>query len=344
MKASLIGSSLRMVLKALVAGLAGIPTMLLSAAPIPMIPVSAGATGVQIQKALDSLPMGGGEVVLPDGIFKITRPIVLQRDGEQLRGAGPTTILRLADNANCPVIIMGEPVNDPVRIVKNLQVSHLLVDGNRSNQQREIWRLSGEGSEIRNNGVTVQGISDSVIEDVTCARCRSGGLVTTRNVRHLTVRGLTSFDNEFDGLACYQTEDSLFTDLDLHDNPCAGISLDLDFDRNIITNAVLTANDLGIFMRSSCGNEFGGISIRNSHHFGVFMAQAEEMTDDGWAPAPETECADNSFDNLIADNCGSAAFRINNLACTNNVIIHSNFNGNLHGGLSRVQPAVIAAR
>jgi len=179
---------------------------------------------------------------------------------------------------------------------------------------------------------------------VTCARCRSGGLVTTRNVRRLTVRGLTAFDNEFDGLACYQTEDSLFTKLDLHDNPGAGISLDLDFDRNVISNAVLTANDLGIFMRDSRANEFSGVSIRNSRHFGVFLAQAEELTVDGWAPEPQTECAGNSFADLIADHCGDAAFRINNLACTNNIIIHSNFAGNLHGGLSLAQPDAIAAR
>ena len=43
------------------------------------------------------------------------------------------------------------------------------------------------------------------------------------------MRNLTAFDNEFDGLACYQTRDCLFTGLYLHDNPGAGISLDLGF-------------------------------------------------------------------------------------------------------------------
>ena len=32
---------------------------------------------------------------------------------------------------------------------------------------RELWRLTGEGSEIRNNGITVQGVSDSTVENVT---------------------------------------------------------------------------------------------------------------------------------------------------------------------------------
>ena len=92
------------------------------------------------------------------------------------------------------------------------------------------------------------------------------------DVRRLTVRDLTAFDNEFDGLACYQTTDCLFTELYLHDNPGAGISLDLAFNHNVISNAVLSANDLGIFMRESRENQFHNISIFGSHSYGVFMA------------------------------------------------------------------------
>jgi hypothetical protein len=250
-------------------------------------------------------------------------------------------VLALTDNANCPVIIMGEPVNHPQSVLKNLRVSDLFIDGNRHRQQRELWRLTGEGSQIRNNGITVQSISDSVVERVTCARNRSGGLVTTLGVVRLTVRELTAFDNEFDGLACYLTTDSLFTDLYLHDNPGAGISLDLAFNHNVISNAVLTANDLGIFMRSSRENKFLNVSIRNSHHHGVFMAHTERQTSQGWGPAPRTECVQNAFTNLIALNCGGAAFRVNNTTCTNNVIIRPQFEGNLKGGISQAQPDLV---
>jgi len=222
-----------------------------------------------------------------------------------------------------------------------LRVSDLFIDGNRSRQQRELWKLAGEGSQIRNNGIVVQGVSDSLVENVTSARCRSGGLVTTRAVRRLTVRGLDAFDNEFDGLACYETEDCLFTDLYLHDNPGAGISLDLAFNHNVISNAVLNANDLGVFMRASRNNQFCNVSIRNSHHHGVFMAHAETQTARGWGPAPQTECTQNSFTNLIAVNCGGAAFRVNNITCTNNVIIRATFDGNRKGGLSLAQPDLV---
>jgi hypothetical protein len=309
-----------------------------------MVVLPSGVTDVEIQQALDTLPRSGGTVVLPPEKILIRQPIVLRRDHQTLQGSGAATILWLADDANCPVLIMGEPVNHPQKTVRHLRVADLLIDGNRRNQQHELWQVSGEGSEIRNNGITVQSVSDSTVENVACADCRSGGLVTTLGVKRLTVRGLTAFDNEFDGLACYLTTRSVFTDLYLHDNPGAGISLDLAFDHNVISNAVLNANDLGIFMRASRDNQFHNVTIHDSHHFGVFMAHAEEFTAGITRPAPESECTQNAFTNLTAKNCGGAAFRVNNATCTDNVIIRPKFDENLKGGLSQAQPDLVTVQ
>lgn len=312
-----------------------------SSAKPNLLILPAGITGLAVQQALDSLPDTGGEVILPPGKIEIHQPIVLSRDNLTLRGSGTATILHLADDANCPVVILGEPVNTPTRTIRHLLVTGFFVDGNRVHQKRELWRMTGEGSEIRNNGITIQNVSDSTVENVSTAHCRSGGLVTTRNIRGLTVNGLESFDNEFDGLACYETEESLFSDLNLHDNPGAGISLDLAFNNNVISNAVLVANDLGIFMRASRENQFLNVSIHNSHHYGVFMAHTERRTANGWGPAPKSECAYNSFTNLMAMNCGGAAFRVNNTTCTNNIIIRAKFAGNVKGGLSLARPDLV---
>src|SRR5882724_3580725 len=309
-----------------------------------VIKLPAGVKTAEIQRALNSLPTNGGEVVLPPGKIELRETIVLGRDGQILRGAGDATILFVADDANCPAIIMGEPVNRP-RQIRNLRVSNVFIDGNRAHQQRECWKLHGEeGCEIRNNGITVQNVTDSTIENVTTARCRSGGLVTTANTRRLTVRGLNSFDNEFDGLACYLTTGSVFTNLYLHDNPGAGISLDLAFDDNVIAHAVLAANDLGIFMRDSRNNQFNDIAIRDSRHFGVFMAQAHKPAASGWQAAPETECTNNSFTDLIAEKCGGAAFRINDATCTNNFVSGAKFSGDIHAQLSMALPGLLMVK
>ena len=88
-----------------------------------VITLPMGTTGAQIQQALDMLPAGGGEVLLPPGVVEIHQPIVLRRDHQTLRGFGKETILRLADGANCPVIIMGEPVNHPRQTIRYLCAS-----------------------------------------------------------------------------------------------------------------------------------------------------------------------------------------------------------------------------
>lgn len=295
-----------------------------------------GVSDVEIQQALDALPETGGIVVLPQGTITVTRPIALKRSHQTLRGAGTATVLRLADGANCPVLIMGEPVNRPGHTVSDVHVDSLFIDGNRYGQQRELWQEHGEGSEIHNNGITVQRVSDSTVENVVAARCRSGGLVTTLGVQRLVVRGLEAFDNEFDGLACYATTQSQFINLNLHDNPGAGISLDLDFNGNVVSNAVLTANDLGIFMRNSRGNQFLNVSINKSRNHGVFMAQKEAVQ--------FTACINNSFTNIQATNCGGAAFRVNDATCTDNTITRAKFEENGHGGLSLAHPELVVLR
>ncbi|MGO8766924.1 MAG: NosD domain-containing protein [Limisphaerales bacterium] len=309
-----------------------------NAVPPLVVTLASGATAAGIQQALDSLPATGGEVVLPAGKIKVTSPIILRRAGQSLRGAGAATILYLANDANCPVIIMGQPVNQPRR-VSHLRVSDLFIDGNRDHQQREVWRLQGEGSGIRNNGITVQNVSDSVVENVTTARCRSGGLVTTLNTRGVTVKNLESFDNEYDGLACFRTAHCTFTQLDLHGNAGgAGISLDGNFAHNVIDTATLSGNDLGIFMRWSHDNQFRNITIRDSHNYGVFMAENIGETSIG---EPQTDCINNSFVNLSANQCGDAVFRVNDPACTNNVVTGAKFTNDIHGVLSLVLPGLL---
>lgn len=309
--------------------------------------IHAGATAAQIQQALDLLT-NGGEVVLPPGRIKVSQPLVLDHDYQTLCGASnETTVLYLVNNANCPVIIMGQPVNRPMQPVRHLCVRDVFIDGNRAHQERELWREKGEGSEIRNNGITVQNISDSLIENVTCTQCRSGGLVTTLGVRRLTVKNFESFNNEFDGLACYLTMDSVFENLHLHNNPGAGISLDLAFDHNMITNAVLESNDLGIFMRDSRDNRFSRLTIRKNHDFGVFMAQAFESLDRGPQPEPDTECTDNSFVSLVDVKNGRAAFRVNDASCTNNVIVDPQFDVSVRAlstELSTVTPDLVTVK
>lgn len=289
------------------------------AAPLPVVTLSPDSTSAMIQRALDGLT-DGGEVILPAGKYVIDRPVILNHDHLTLRGSGPGTLLLLANDANCPVILLGAAVSRVGRSTAHLRVASLTIDGNRRHQPREFWQSAVDGSQLNNNGIDIWNTTDCEVTNVVCRHCRSGGLVASSGVRRLTVNNFTAFDSQFDGLACYQTEDSHFSKLFLHDNLAAGISLDLSFNHNVITDAELSENDLGVFMRCSRDNQFTGITIRKSHNHGIFMAQTGNETKRGWQLVPGTECTGNNFADLNISDCGGKPFLINNASCTNNVI------------------------
>jgi hypothetical protein len=298
----------------------------------------------EIQHALDQLPAEGGTVMLGPGLYAIHRPLCLSRSDQTLRGSGEATVLRLTDEADCPVVILGPTIANPVRGVHDLRLADLVIDGNRHHQVREQWMDPANTSGIQNNGIMIQDVSNSVVEEVVAAHCRSGGLVTANGTRRLTVSGFTAFDNQFDGLACYRTEDSVFTNLFLHDNQAAGISLDLNFDHNLISGSTLAGNDLGIFMRCSCNNQFQNITISQSRHDGVFMAQWDWSAIADGLTRPQTQCEGNHFASLKISNCGGEAFRVHDASCINNTIEDGIFSDNLGGDLAPGGTGVVHAR
>src|ERR1041385_1060711 len=110
MKLQLPKSLRRLVINAFT-GMFSISSAAFAATPSTVVTLPAHVTVAEIQHALDTLPAEGGEVVLLPGKIELAQPIVLDRDGQALRGAGDATILFVSDNANCPAIIMGQPVN-----------------------------------------------------------------------------------------------------------------------------------------------------------------------------------------------------------------------------------------
>lgn len=288
-----------------------------------------------INQAIVQCAEQGGEVRLGVGVYLCTEPIIIRSSRITLRGVGPATELKLADNANCPVLVIGDEANTPRHEVAGVRVADLAIDGNRSRQSGECWNGvcdTGEMTALRNSGIAVRRASDVIVERITVVRSRSAGLVTEKGCRRITVRSLTCSDNEFDGLACYETEDSIFTDLLLHHNPAAGISTDTRFNGNIIANAMLVNNaSHGIFMRDSHRNLFQAIVVRNSGRPGVFIDQVDDRADTG--------ASGNSFVGLTVEKTKGAAVRINSANCKGNVFTGTQFLDN-EGEISEASPDI----
>ncbi len=243
-----------------------------SADPIPGDPCQF------IRDRLASAP-SGSTVVIPTGTYLCRGPIVLDRDNLTLQGAAAGVTLRLDDHINTSLIIIGHTFTPPTA-VHNISVRNLTLDGNMAHQEMECWGGpcdQGGTSFIRNNGVTIRGAMDCTVENVITLQNRSGGLVTERGTRHLSVRNFESHDNFFDGLAGYETEDSVFSNLKLHHNRYAGISIDLRFNHNRFEDALISANgDVGIYARWSIGNSFDRMIIENSGNHGIYLAHDGE--------------------------------------------------------------------
>lgn len=278
-----------------------------------------------IQKAINKLPTSGGEVLIPAGIYTCTAPIVMDKNHVVLRGEGSSTVLRLGDGINAPVIVMGRTENVPQESTKQIKVSHLMIDGNRANQTQEC--MGGECSDqfpLRNNGISIRRCVDCTVESVTVHSAISGGLVTELGCRRLTIRDYTSYNNEFDGLAGYETEDSTFSGINLYGNKAAGISTDIKFNNNKFYDVTISDNkSVGIFMRDSLDNSFTNLHIRNNEQHGIFLAQVNSD--------PETAATGNTFTSVVITNSGGAGIQANDKSCVNNMVVGAQYINNKNG-------------
>jgi polygalacturonase len=284
-----------------------------------------GTTCDAIQKTIDRLPANGGEVFVPAGKYTCATPIILDRDNVIVRGEGAATLLRVADKANIPVFIMGQTIRSPNLTRRYIQVKNLHIDGNRVNQSSEC--MGGPCSDqfpLRNNGITIRRCEDCVVDNITVYGAISGGLVTELGCERLMIRDYTSYDNEFDGFAGYETENSTFSGINLYNNKGAGISTDIHFDNNKFSDVTITnTQTVGIFMRDSSNNSFSNVHIRNTKQHGVFLAQVD---DDISKPAEG-----NTFNSLVITDSGGYGILISDASCVNNLFVASQYINNKKG-------------
>lgn len=283
-----------------------------------------------IHAALAALPAAGGVVELAAGTFTLSRPLVLDRDGIELRGQGAETKLVLGARANCPVVLIGREGTRPDRLVRRVTVRRLAIDGNREAQDFECWGGSCDEqgrTAIRNNGITIRGAEDVLVADVATVGARSGGVVLEKHCRRVRLERIESSGNEFDGVAAYETEDCEFIGLRLHGNRSAGFSFDWRFNRNRVVDCDASDNgSQGIFMRDSNGNVFERVTLRNNGEQGVFMAETRDL--------PGTACRYNRFSEVTITGNRTQGIRINDASCNPNTLADSLVRDNRLEGIS----------
>ncbi len=315
--------------------------------PAPVQPTAAGPDDCEfIRQKLSGLPATGGDIAIPQGTFNCRSMIVVKASHVKLHGAGQSlTTLRLADQFPAPVLVVGDDrvIQDAngnwitATKVVDVEISDLTIDGNVLNQ--DVHNECGAGScdgdvqAIRNNAITIRGAANVTVRNVTTHSAISGGLVTEKYCDHLHISGFTSYDNHFDGFAGYQTQNSLFENVDLSRNHGAGISIDIDFDNNTFSGGTLSGNaDVGIFARDIHHVVFQNLAILNSGNHGAFFAD--------WGTQGQNTCAnDNEFHSVQIS--GSKGYGIDIAsACTGNKVTGQSTFANNSSGCYSVNPSV----
>lgn len=264
-----------------------------------------------INAAIQALPAHGGVVRLAAGTYICNDPVVLNRDGVTLNGAGRAldgallTVLKAADNRPMPVLIIGEPKAEkkatekwgdqfyPIRETRYVNVNHLRIDGNMHSSKepgkyecykvatKESLSCDGDGGEhIRNNGITIRRASHVRIQDVDTVANYSGGIVTEKGCSDLVINGFSSSDNYFDGFACYETEGSTFMNFRNRPDPVSGISknhysgisVDMGCEHNRFISGELNNNgDNGVFSQKVGYNVYEGLTMLGNGNFGYYF-------------------------------------------------------------------------
>lgn len=234
-----------------------------------------------LRQAITETPAGGVIQILP-GTYTIHESIELARDDLTLVGLQPTPVFRLADGANEPVFVLGEPTPFAPSITRrNLVLRNLHVDGNRHRQTSELSDTPGRDF-LRNNCVTVRQADNVLLENLLLERCASGGMIAEQTCRFLTLRHVESRDHAFDGVAWDGViTNSVIEDSVLHANLFAGISFDIGPADNHVRRVLVVGNGrVGIFLRDSDRNRFSDLSILGNGEHGVFMSDGDTATAD----------------------------------------------------------------
>jgi hypothetical protein len=130
-------------------------------------------------------------------------------------------------------------------------------------------------SPIRNNGVTIRKAANVIVENVAGHHSGSGGLVVEKHSENLLIRHFEAYGNIFDGLAGYQSENSLHEEIYLHDNLASGVSIDVSYDKAWFKRICFENNyDNGIFARYSKDNAFVDGFLNNNCSFGVYTSES----------------------------------------------------------------------
>ena len=241
-----------------------------------------------VQQAIDRIPGHRRSpcVCLGPGEFRIPRFIAIARDGLTLRGAGPSTILRLDDGVESPVIVAGDYAHETPRGRRRwVTIERLrIIGGGRAGSEHHR-----EYPYLTNSAVVVRAGSHIVIRDLDVTDCRSACILTERDTRDVSIERNRLSRSVWDGISLNRTERARVAGNDIRDNTAGGITTEHLVDSVIEGNVVAANKTHGLYLSDSYRNRIVANRFVDNVLSGVFVTCAVRQH------APEVRCWDDSM-------------------------------------------------
>lgn len=203
--------------------------------------------------AFFSTPFEGSNIQI------LTTPLVIDTSNNNIDFKNQKYFLE--NHSNCPVIIIGTIEQTPLKLIENITISNLIVDGNKDNQDYEIW--DNKENYIRNNCLTIRHAANITIRNCNFTNARSGNIVIEKNCNNITIENCFIADGFFDGIAGYDSYQCHIKNNVIVNNNYAGLSFDHHFNNNVIEHNHIYFNNLGVFLRNSDFNVFHQNTLKN---------------------------------------------------------------------------------
>jgi parallel beta-helix repeat protein len=244
--------------------------------------------GRDLQKEIDRLPADGvpATVCLRAGEFRLRRFVSIARDRVVLRGAGRTTVLRLAEGTESPVVVVGDYAHaTPPRAVSDVTIEQLrIVGGGRGGSEF----LRGH-PHITNSAVVVRAGRRVAIRHLEVTACRSACILTERDSGEVTIEHSTVGDSVWDGISLNRTSGARLVGNAIRDNTAAGITAEHLVDSVLEDNVVSGNRTHGLYLSDSSRNIVAGNRFAANVLSGVFVTCAIRYR------APVVQCWNDSM-------------------------------------------------
>jgi hypothetical protein len=278
-----------------------------------------------IQDAVNDIPQEGGTVYVRAGQYVIDQGIHIKRSNVTILGE-QGALVRLEDGVNQPVFLVGSDAQTPSSYIENIKISDLEIDGNMANQNSE---MDPARTWIRNNGIDVRMVTNLRIANVNVHDARSGGIVVSWGSYQIIITDSYFYNNFFDGIALYDSENINVINFMCLNNGSAGISLDNQLSDVLFDNGIIESNgDVGIFARSSEDIGFHDLLIADNQSHGCFLSHQSLGTDTGVIRLYFDGCS-------FLDNVGYGFWLASPASeSPNNAVVGCLFSGNAAGAIN----------